>query len=265
MTDHVCFDVSIGTAKTSMDFLKDKRKYFCWNLLMSVPLEGDGTYNNTANTLANGDVTMKVNLRNCVNLLTQWTKVSTKRCQQFAQWFNGGNMVKPDDKFKSNPKLRRVIALNCNDAANKGLVHHHKVQPRIINQLIFHVLTNHLATSSYKSFLANKPKFLFIDKKSGNKWHSGLILMQQMLNFYKPETIVKVCHLKKELDTIVLWPTHKNNMLLLTTRMMTILQEIHAKTSKHSYTDQRFITNLFRTIESSPTKKFLSFVDQLKS
>jgi hypothetical protein len=47
--------------------------------------------------------------------------------------------------------------------------------------------------------------------------------------------------------------------------MMTLLQEIHAKTGLHSYMDQRFITNLFRALEASPTKKFLSFVDQLKS
>jgi hypothetical protein len=83
-----------------------------------------------------------------------------------------------------------------------------------------------------------------------------------MLDVCKPETIVKVRHLKKELDTIVLWPMRKNKVHLLTTRMMTILQEIHAKTSKHSYMDQHY---LFRAIESSPTKKFLSFVDQLKS
>ncbi len=47
--------------------------------------------------------------------------------------------------------------------------------------------------------------------------------------------------------------------------MMTLLQEIHAKTGKHSYTDHCFITNLFRELKTSPTKKFLPFVDQLKS
>ncbi len=84
-TDHVRFNVAVATTKMFMKLLKDKSKYFCWNLLMSVPLEGDGSYNNTANTLANDNVTMKANLKNHINLLTQWTKVSTKRCQQFAQ------------------------------------------------------------------------------------------------------------------------------------------------------------------------------------
>jgi len=89
--------------------------------------------------------------------------------------------------------------------------------------------------------------------------------MRKMLDVCKPETIVEVRHLEKELNTIVLWPTHENNVHLLTTRMMTLLQEIHAKTGTHSYTDQRFVTNLFRALETSPTEKFLSFVDQLKS
>jgi len=89
--------------------------------------------------------------------------------------------------------------------------------------------------------------------------------MRKMLDVCKPETIVEVCHLKKELDTIVLWPTHENNVCLLMTHMMTLLQEIHAKTGMHSYTDQHFIMNLFRVLETSPTENFLSLVDQLKS
>ena len=47
--------------------------------------------------------------------------------------------------------------------------------------------------------------------------------------------------------------------------MMTILQEIHAKSGARSYTDQHFITNLFRALSTSPTEKFLLFVDQLKN
>jgi hypothetical protein len=91
-------------------------------------------------------------------------------------------MAATDDKFKSNPELRRVIAFDCNDAKNKSLVYRYKVQLRIIDQLILHVLKNHLTNSSYKSFLAHKHEFLFIGKTTGNEWHSGLILMQKMLD-----------------------------------------------------------------------------------
>jgi hypothetical protein len=86
-----------------------------------------------------------------------------------------------------------------------------------------------------------------------------------MLEVSKPETIVEVRHLEKQLDEITLWPEHENNVRQLTTRMMTIRQEIHAKSGATSYTDQRFITNLFRALSSSPTEKFLLFVDQLKN
>ena len=86
-----------------------------------------------------------------------------------------------------------------------------------------------------------------------------------MMDVCKPETIVEVCHLKSKLNTVTLWPDHKNIVCLSTTRMMTVLQEIHAKTGASSYTDQRFITNLFQAVSTSPTDTFLNFVDQIKS
>jgi hypothetical protein len=116
----------------------------------------------------------------------------------------------------------------------------------------------------YKLFLAHKNNFSFTNKKTGNKVYCGLILMHKMLDVCKPETIKEVCHLKKDLDTVGIWPMLKNNVCLLTTPVMTVLQEIHAKTGKDSYTNQRFITNLFRALETSSTKEILAFLDQLK-
>jgi hypothetical protein len=131
--------------------------------------------------------------------------------------------------------------------------------------VVLHVLKNHITTTSYKSFLAHKHYFLFKDEKTGNVTYSGLILLRKMLEVSKPETIIEVRHLKKQLDEITLWPEHDNNVRQLTSKMITILQEIHAKSGTLSYTNRRFITNLFRALSSSPTKKILFFVDQLKT
>ena len=264
-SDHVCFDVSVATAKQFLELLKVKSEYFWWGLLMSVPTTGDGSFDGTKDKLVNGEETMKVAITERVNLLTQWTKVPTVKCQQFPQWYNDVDSVLLTDAFKEGPTKRKVVALDCNEDNNKGLVRRHKIQLRIINQLILHALKNHLTTSTYKSFLAHKHNFSFIDEVSGNENHSELVVMQKMLDVCKPKTIVEVCHLEKELDSIVLWPTHNNNVRLLTTHMMTLLHEFHTKTRKHSYTDQRFITNLFRALETSPTEKILPFVDLLKS
>jgi hypothetical protein len=111
---------------------------------------------------------------------------------------------------------------------NIGLVRCYKVQLRIIDQLVLHILKNHITTTSYTSFLAHKNDFSFNDEKTGNIVYSGLILLRKMLEVSKPETIVEVHHLKKQLDDITLWPQHENNVCQLTTKMMTILQEIHA-------------------------------------
>ncbi len=114
-SNHTCFNISVATAKTFMELLKDKNDYYCWSPLMSVPLDGNSTYVNTSNQLGNGDVAMKVDLKNCVNLMTQWTKVTTLKCQQFTQWYNGADSMTLDIPFESNPTLCKVITLDCND------------------------------------------------------------------------------------------------------------------------------------------------------
>jgi hypothetical protein len=243
-SDQVYFDISVATAETFLELLKDKSDYYRWGPLMTVPISGDGAFGGTTAKLANGKEVMKINFGDKHHLLTQWTKVHTAKCKQFAQWYNGDDSIRLDSPFEADPMKRKVVALNCNDKNNKGLVCHYKFQLCIINQLILHVLKNHLTTSTFKSFLAHKNEFSFLDEKTGNKFHSGLVLMRKMLDICKPEMFVEVQHLEKELDTILLWPTHENNVCLLTTCMMTLLQEIHAKTGKASYTDQRFITNL---------------------
>ena len=52
---------------------------------MSVPIAGDDSFDGTKDKLANGEETMKVEFTEKVNLLTHWTKVTTAKCQQFAQ------------------------------------------------------------------------------------------------------------------------------------------------------------------------------------
>ncbi len=122
-----------------------------------------------------------------------------------------------DAPFQTNVTQRKVVALDCNATNNYGLVRRYEFQLRIINQLILHVLKNHLT-------LAHKNKASFTNKKTRNKVHSSLTLMRNMLDVCKPETIIEVRHLEKELDTVVIWPKHENNVCLLMTRMMTVLQ-----------------------------------------
>jgi hypothetical protein len=96
---------------------------------MHIPILGDGSFNGTKDKLANGEETMKLDVTKKVNLLTQWTRVPTAKCQQFAQWYNGGNSVLLTDVFKADPANRKVVALN------KGLVRHYKIQLHIVDQL----------------------------------------------------------------------------------------------------------------------------------
>ncbi len=174
--DHKRFDVLVTTTQTFMELVQDKGKFYRWSLLMCVPVQGDGAFDGTTNTLANGDMVMKINFLLYHDLLTKWTLVLVRARQLFAQWFNGNDAMRLDMPFADHT-ARKVVRLGCNTAGNVGLIRCYKVQLRFINQLVLHCLKNHLTAASYKSFRAHKVKFSFIDKKTGNPVYSGLILL----------------------------------------------------------------------------------------
>ena len=89
---------------------------------MHLSIAGDGLFDGTKDKLANGKETMKIEVTEKVNLLTQWTKVPTPKCQQFTQWYNGGNSVLLAVVFQADPASCKVVALDCNDNTNKDLV-----------------------------------------------------------------------------------------------------------------------------------------------
>jgi hypothetical protein len=216
----------VATATTFLELLQDKSEYYRWGPLMLVPIDGDDLFNKHSTSLSGGEQVMKVNFMTRVDLLTHWSRVSTDHCQRFAQWFNGADDMVLDAPFGAVVD-RTIVRLDCTPTDNVGLVRRYKVQLRIIDQLVLHVLKNHITTTSYKSFLAHKHDFSFKDEKTGNVVYSGLILLHKMLEVSKPETIVEVRHLEKQLDEITLWSEHENNVCQLTTKMITILQEIH--------------------------------------
>ena len=107
---------------------------------MHVPIVDDGSFDGTKDKLANGKETMKLKVTEKNNLLMQWTRVSMAKCQQFAQWYNKGDSVLLTDAFEADPASRKVVALDCNNNSNKGLVCRYKIQLRIVDQMILHVL-----------------------------------------------------------------------------------------------------------------------------
>jgi hypothetical protein len=114
--------------------------------------------------------------------------------------------MKLDAPF-GKPVDQTVVRLDCSPTDNIRLVCRYKVQLRIINQLVLHVLKNHITTTSYKSFLAHKNNFSFQDEKSGNIVYSSLILLRKMLKESKPKTIVKVHHLESSWMTLPSGPS----------------------------------------------------------
>ena len=78
---------------------------------MCVPVEGDGFFDGTTNTLANGKQVTRINFLQHHDLLTKWTLVPVKACQQFAKWFNGDNAMRIDTPF-ANHLSQKVVSLD---------------------------------------------------------------------------------------------------------------------------------------------------------
>ena len=214
-------------------------------------------------TLANGVTVMDANFTKRVPLLINYTEVTLEHVQQFAQWYNGDDAQRLDAPF-GNYGARKVITLDPNANGNVGLVRRYKLQLRIISKLALLTLRSHITQNSFKSLMAHKAKFAFTSEQTGATVYDGLIVVRMCIAICKPETIVDVRHLEVELDSITLWPTMKNDVRLLTSKMLNLLQEIHAKSGEAAYTDRRFLTNVFRACLTTPTEKFEVFVEGMK-
>ena len=81
---------------------------------------------------------------------------------------------------------------------------------------------------------------------------------------YIPDTIINIHALELELDNTTLHQGCGNNVNELVSDMLRPLQEIHAMIGEESYTDCRFLTNLFRAVSNFPVEKFEAFTDQSK-
>jgi hypothetical protein len=234
-SDHKRIDVSVNTALLLMDLFEDKAFFFGWEQLVSVSLSGDGLFGPASATLSNGKPVMSVNITARANVLRQWTSVSLLACQRYAQWFYGSNTQQLDAPF-APPDNRLVVAINPNAPNNLGLVRHYKIQLRILDKLFLLTIRNHITQKSFKAFLAHKHEFVFCDEKSASVVLSGLILLCKIIDISKLETIVEVRYLEVKLDSIKLWPDMENNVRNLTSKMLQVLQEIHAKSGILSYT-----------------------------
>jgi len=235
-----------------MDPFKDKAFFFGWEQLTSIPINGDGLFGPASATLLNGEPVMTVYITAWLNLLRQWMSVSFLACQRYVKWFYGGDTQLLNVSFVPLA-TRLAVTIDLNAPNNLSLVCRYKTQLCILDKLVLLSIRSHIIQDSFKTFLAHKHNFAFRDKKSSSIVLSGFILLCKIIEISKPKTIVKVWHLKVQLDSIKLWPDMENNVCNLTSKMLQVLQEIQAKSGAISYTKCCFIDNVFCASLTSPT------------
>ena len=123
---------------------------------------------------------------------------------------------------------------------------------------------SNITLASFKSFMPYKMSFAFVDRVTSVVKYDGLILLSMMIKISKPDTVIDICDIELELDTITLHPGCSNDVNKCISNMLRKFQEIHARAGEASYTNNRFITNLFCAFLTCLVEKFETFVDQLK-
>ena len=162
-------------------------------------------------------------------------------------------------------KTRFNESINTNHATeNIRLANQWKIQLRTISNLVLRTLRSHITLASFKSFMPYKISFAFLDRVTGVVKYDGLILLRMMIEISKPDTVIDLCEIELELDTITLHPSCGNNVNKCISNMLLKFQEILARTGEASYIDNCFITNHFHAFLTCPVEKFETFADQLK-
>ena len=167
--------------------------------------------------------------------------------------------MKLNDNIGKDFNTRFIESVNPNHATdNIRLANQWKIQLRTISNLVLRTLRLHITLVSFKYFMPYKMSFAFLYRVTSVVKYDGLILLRTMIEISKLDTVIDIHDIELELDTIAATTSTSFSNTLRK------FQEIHSRTGKASYTDNCFITNLFRDFLTCPVKKFETFADQLK-
>ena len=262
---HMRFNVGVPNASTLMDLVNEKASLYRWDHLMNVPVEGTGVIDLLPKVLADGTKVCNAGFTKLMKLALYYTTVNLKQYQQYALWYNVSESEKLDNNFGKDFKTRFIETVNPNHATeNIRLANQWKIQLQTISILVLHTLCSHITLASIKPFMPYKMSFAFVDRVTRVVKYDGLILLRMMIEISKPDMVIDIRDIELELDTITLHPGCGNNVNKCISNMLQKFQEIHTRTGEASYTDNRFITNLFRAFLTCPVEKFETFVDHMK-
>jgi hypothetical protein len=162
-------DVTVANSKLLWDLFKDKSITYRWRKYSNIPTQGDGTINATESTSASGKTRiMNADLKEMVSMIDDPAHVTMDHVKSRTAWFMGGDSQKLVAHKKPEDMLMEDLDLEA--SGNLGLVNKFKQQCRVVSQIIWATIKNHVSDKSYKSLLVHQHQFVFTDAETEDQY-----------------------------------------------------------------------------------------------
>ncbi len=220
------------------------------NRILRVPTAGNGVPTGTrANVVTNFTGPKK--------LLDEYHTLTLKQVQSWAAYNWAGN----DDPRVDDPTLEiKELDLLAADASGKRAAS--KQQYRIRSELLYAILNNTIEENDLDLIANESDDYTFEDPLTGDQKRDGVILLFKILQDVKPSTVIDVQDLENKLSEATL-QKYDNDVPKLMREMETIWKEIK-RLKPNTYSDSCFLTQLFRTLETTSNESLERTIEMLK-
>ena len=137
-----------------------------------------------------------------------------------------------------------------------------KQQYRIRAEMKFQIITNNVPKKYFELYMMESDSFLFTDNSTRDEIGDGVILLKIIIDDIKPITVIDVQDLEEKLASAT-FRKYENNILYCTRDMEKLCRDIR-RLKPATYKNIRFLTQLFRTLETTTNDSSEIMVETVK-
>mgnify|MGYP000887618028 CR=1 FL=1 len=190
-------------------------------------------------------------------LLESYHSLTLEEVQAFACYNWGEN-----DTIRAKTASFQVKTLDFDTQGSELERAKMKQQYRIRSEMLFKIIQNNIPETDFELLQVESDAFTFTDNVTGDEIGDGVILLKLILDDVKPSTVIDVQDLEEKLASATLLK-HGNNVQTCNREMEKIYKEIR-RLKPGTYDDNRFLTQLFRALETTTNESFARTVEFIK-
>ena len=143
----------------------------------------------------------------------------------YVAWFMGD----ASQKCEKHADLKDMLIqpIDPNYSGNTGANDLLKQSYRIVSQIIWSTIKNHISATSYKLFPVHQKQYMYTCAETGEAYFEVFTLLKMVLSVVNPDIVIYVKDLETRMKTITILKAG-NNLCTLFTYLEYLEQEINA-------------------------------------